>query len=233
MPAALRPLGADRADSVRAAARVPRAAAQRVPPRVRCALATLQTPGMEHEACADALPARDGAIWCRAAAKFAQKLRTHTHPRAHAHDLSDTDRGKLSTAPACTTEPRACRATLNAAPSALLHGRLSVAGHLHVCARAHARARTLVSRTFGVYGMKRGVGPPCWELGGGGSARGSRFRVAPRAAPRATPSALPRACYIYMYRKRERDHPHAGVRRAGLAGVRQAGLRGCKRVATQ
>ena len=43
---------AGQVDSVRAAARVPRAAAQRVPPRVRCALATLQTPGMEHEACA-------------------------------------------------------------------------------------------------------------------------------------------------------------------------------------
>ena len=166
--------------------------------------------------------------------------RIHTH--AHTPTISATRAGassrrrqpvQLSLARVHAVRACACRATLNAAPSALLHGRLSVAGHLHVCARAHARARTLVSRTFGVYGMKRGVGPPCWELGGGGSARGSRFRVAPRAAPRATPSALPRACYIYMYRKRERDHPHAGVRRAGLAGVRQAGLRGCKRVATQ
>jgi len=151
MPAALRPLGADRADSVRAAARVPRAAAQRVPPRVRCALVTLQTPGMEHEACADALPARDGAIWCRAAAKFAQKLRTHTHPRAHAHDLSDTGRGKLSTAPACTTEPGArARGACVRVPGHPERGPQRTAAwtvvrrgaSACVCARARARADT-------------------------------------------------------------------------------------------
>jgi len=72
----------------------------------------------------DTLPARDGAVWGRTAAEFAQKLGPHIRtPHAHKHK--------------------------------------KIQQHQQQARWRKEEGGAQAFRTFGVYGMKRGVGPPC------------------------------------------------------------------------